>query len=64
LVQIAKAVNVTTIALDDAVARYRDFDRRPRKFVIDPHGLIAAQRFDALRRPTAAPRRAFARRAP
>jgi hypothetical protein len=38
LVQIAKAVNVTTIALDDAVAGYRDFDRRPRNSSSIPTG--------------------------
>ncbi len=42
-VEIAKAVNVTTISVDDAAAGYRDFDRgAAKKFVIDPHGMIAA----------------------
>jgi glutathione-independent formaldehyde dehydrogenase len=42
-IQIAKAVNVTTISLADAAAGYRDFDRGvAKKFVIDPHGMIAA----------------------
>jgi glutathione-independent formaldehyde dehydrogenase len=42
-VQIAKAVNVTTISLDEAPSGYADFDRgAARKFVIDPHGMIAA----------------------
>jgi glutathione-independent formaldehyde dehydrogenase len=41
-VQIAKAVGATVISLDDAPRGYQDFDRgAPRKFVIDPHGLIA-----------------------
>jgi glutathione-independent formaldehyde dehydrogenase len=42
-VQVAKAVNVTTITLDDAPQGYRDFDRgAAKKYVIDPHGMIAA----------------------
>jgi len=42
-VQIAKAVNATVIRLDDAPQGYRDFDQgAARKFVLDPHGLIAA----------------------
>ena len=41
-IQIAKAVNVTTISLDEAVKGYRDFDKgAAKKFVIDPHGMIA-----------------------
>jgi glutathione-independent formaldehyde dehydrogenase len=37
-VQIAKAVNVTLISLDDAPKGYKDFDKgAARKFVIDPH---------------------------
>jgi glutathione-independent formaldehyde dehydrogenase len=40
-VQIAKAVNVTTISLDDAPQGYRDFDKgAAKKFVIDPHGMV------------------------
>ena len=40
-IQIAKAVNVTVIKLDDAPQGYRDFDRgAARKFVIDPHGMV------------------------
>ncbi|GAA2537327.1 hypothetical protein [Pseudonocardia hydrocarbonoxydans] len=40
--QIAKAVNATTISLDDAPRGYRDFDGgAARKFVIDPHGMVA-----------------------
>jgi glutathione-independent formaldehyde dehydrogenase len=42
-VQIAKAVNATVITLDEAPRGYVDFDKgAARKFVIDPHGLIAA----------------------
>ncbi len=42
-IQIAKAVNVQTISLDDAPQGYRDFDKgAAKKFVIDPHGMIAA----------------------
>ncbi|BBG02305.1 MULTISPECIES: formaldehyde dehydrogenase, glutathione-independent [Pseudonocardia] len=41
--QIAKAVNATTISLDDAPQGYRDFDGgASRKYVIDPHGSVAA----------------------
>jgi glutathione-independent formaldehyde dehydrogenase len=41
--QIASAVNATVIALDDAPQGYRDFDRgAARKFVLDPHNLLAA----------------------
>ncbi|MGN3960368.1 formaldehyde dehydrogenase, glutathione-independent [Burkholderia gladioli] len=40
---IAEIVNVTVISLDQAPEGYRKFDGgAPRKFVIDPHGLIAA----------------------
>ncbi|MDO8210910.1 formaldehyde dehydrogenase, glutathione-independent [Conexibacter sp. CPCC 206217] len=41
--QIARAVNATVITLEDAPQGYRDFDRgAAEKFVLDPHGLIAA----------------------
>lgn len=41
-IQIAKAVNVTTIKLDDAPKGYQDFDKgAAKKFVIDPHGMVA-----------------------
>ena len=41
--QIAKAVNATVISLDQAPQGYTDFDKgAAKKFVIDPHGLIAA----------------------
>jgi glutathione-independent formaldehyde dehydrogenase len=42
-VRIAQAVNVTVISLDQAPEGYRDFDRgAAKKFVIDPHGMLAA----------------------
>jgi glutathione-independent formaldehyde dehydrogenase len=41
-VQVAKAVNVTVISLDDAPRGYKDFDRgAAKKFVIDPHRMVA-----------------------
>ena len=40
---IAKIVNVEVISLDQAPEGYKKFDGgAPRKFVIDPHGLLAA----------------------
>lgn len=40
-IQIAKAVNVTVITLDEAPQGYKDFDRgAAKKFVLDPHGVI------------------------
>jgi glutathione-independent formaldehyde dehydrogenase len=42
-VQIAKAVNATVISLEDAPKGYQDFDKgASKKFVLDPHGLLAA----------------------
>ena len=42
-IKIAKAVNVTTITLDEAPQGYKDFDHgAAKKFVIDPNGMIAA----------------------
>ena len=42
-IKIADAVNVTIITLDEAAQGYKDFDRgAAKKFVIDPHGMIAA----------------------
>ena len=42
-IQIAEAVNATTISLDEAPQGYDDFDKgAAKKFVIDPHGMIAA----------------------
>jgi glutathione-independent formaldehyde dehydrogenase len=41
-VQIAKAVNATPISLDDAPRGYHEFDEgAARKYVLDPHGMIA-----------------------
>jgi glutathione-independent formaldehyde dehydrogenase len=41
-VQIAKAVNATVIPLDEAPKGYKDFDQgASKKFVLNPHGLIA-----------------------
>ena len=41
-IEIAKAVNVQTITLDDAPQGYKDFDKgAATKFVIDPHGMVA-----------------------
>ncbi len=41
-VQIAKAVNATVISLDEAPKGYADFDEgAAKKFVIDPHGMVA-----------------------
>jgi glutathione-independent formaldehyde dehydrogenase len=41
--QIAKAVNATVISLDDAPQGYQDFDKgAARKYVLNPHELIAA----------------------
>ena len=40
-VQIAKAVNATTISLDQAPQGYADFDKgAAQKYVIDPHGMV------------------------
>ncbi len=42
-INIAKAVNVQVISLDDAPKGYKDFDKgAAKKFVIDPHHAIAA----------------------
>ena len=41
-IQIAKAVNVEVISLTDAPRGYQDFDKgAAKKFVLDPHGMIA-----------------------
>ncbi len=41
-IQVAKAVNVQMISLDEAPAGYRDFDHgAAKKFVIDPHKMVA-----------------------
>ncbi|MGB7159581.1 MAG: formaldehyde dehydrogenase, glutathione-independent [Tepidisphaeraceae bacterium] len=40
-IQIAKAVNVTVITLDEAPRGYADFDQGvAKKFVLDPHGAV------------------------
>lgn len=40
-IQIAKAVNVSVIGLEDAPNGYMDFDKgAAKKFVIDPHGMV------------------------
>ena len=40
---IAKIVNATVISLEDAVQGYESFDRGvAKKFVLDPHGMLAA----------------------
>jgi len=42
-IQIADAVNVTLISLDDAPKGYDEFDKgAAKKYVIDPHGSVAA----------------------
>jgi glutathione-independent formaldehyde dehydrogenase len=42
-VQIARAVNATVIDLDEAANGYREFDKgAAKKFLLDPHGLLAA----------------------
>src|SRR5215831_9868775 len=41
-IKIAKAVNVTTITLDQAPKGYKDFDKgAAKKFVLDPHKMVA-----------------------
>jgi glutathione-independent formaldehyde dehydrogenase len=41
--QVAKAVNVTMISLDEAPKGYKDFDKgAAKKFVIDPNGMVKA----------------------
>jgi glutathione-independent formaldehyde dehydrogenase len=41
-IQIADAVNATVISLEDSPQGYSDFDQgAAKKFVIDPHGLVA-----------------------
>jgi glutathione-independent formaldehyde dehydrogenase len=43
-VHIADAVNATVISLDDAPRGYAEFDSGvARKFIIDPHGMVAAR---------------------
>ena len=41
--QIAKAVNVQVISLEDAPKGYKDFDKgAAKKFVLDPHAMVPA----------------------
>lgn len=41
-IKIAKATNVSIISLNDAPKGYKDFDKgAAKKFVIDPHGMVA-----------------------
>lgn len=43
-IHIAKAVNATVISLDDAPRGYQEFDSGvSRKYVLDPHGYLAAR---------------------
>jgi glutathione-independent formaldehyde dehydrogenase len=40
--QVAKAVNVTMISLDESPQGYKDFDKgAAKKFVIDPHAMVS-----------------------
>src|SRR3984885_15416371 len=42
-IKIAEAVNVTVVKLEQAVQGYKDFDKgAAKKFVLDPHGMVAA----------------------
>ena len=42
-VSVADNVDVTVISLDEGPQGYKDFDRgAAKKFVIDPHGMLAA----------------------
>jgi len=42
-IQIAKAVNVQVISLDEGPSGYQDFDQgAAKKYVIDPHGMVPA----------------------
>ena len=42
-IKIAQAVNVTVVKLEQAIQGYKDFDRgAAKKFVLDPHGIVAA----------------------
>ena len=41
-IDVAKAVNVTVIPLDEGPKGYKDFDKgAAKKFVLDPHGMLA-----------------------
>ncbi|MCW5982422.1 MAG: formaldehyde dehydrogenase, glutathione-independent [Bryobacteraceae bacterium] len=40
-IQVAKAVNVTVISLDEAPKGYEEFDKgAAKKYVLDPHGMV------------------------
>jgi glutathione-independent formaldehyde dehydrogenase len=42
-IKIAEAVNITVVKLEQAIQGYKDFDKgAAKKFVLDPHGMIAA----------------------
>ena len=42
-IDVSQVVNATLVTLDDAPKAYSAFDAGvPRKFVIDPHGTVAA----------------------
>src|SRR5215472_17628607 len=44
-VEVAKAVNVTVLPLEDAPRGYHDFDGGvAKKFVLDPHGIVRSRR--------------------
>jgi glutathione-independent formaldehyde dehydrogenase len=47
-VNIAKAVNVTVLPLEDAPRGYDDFDKgAAKKFGLDPHGIVRSLRAGA-----------------
>ena len=47
-VNIAKAVNVEVLPLEDAPRGYHDFDKgAAKKFVLDPHGMVRSRRAGA-----------------
>ena len=40
-INVAKAVNVTVITLDEGPQGYKDFDKgAAKKYVVDPHGMV------------------------
>jgi len=63
-IQIAKAVNVEVIELDQAPKGYADFDKGAvKKFVIDPHGSLKTSHIDeeSAQAPSRIPKSAMAR---
>jgi hypothetical protein len=47
-VNVAKAVNVTVLPLEDAPRGYHDFDKgAAKKFVLDPHGMVRSRQAGA-----------------